>query len=91
MYAECGRFAMKDKFYVGQLVNVVPADSVERHFGIGVQFWREAHAQNPHEIVCCNDGSILSYHIKDSCFEWPEYGLEPYDKHELLVTVEDLL
>ena len=82
---------MKDKFYVGQLVNVVPADSVERHFGIGVQFWRDAHAQNPHEIVWCDAGSSPSYLLKDSCFYWPEYGLEPYKENELVVTIEDLL
>lgn len=82
---------MKCQFYVGQLVNVVPADSVEQHFGICVQFWREAHAQNPHEIVHCSAGRIPSYYFEDSCFAWPEYGLEPYEKHELLVIVEDLL
>lgn len=82
---------MKCQFYVGQLVNVVPADSVEQHFGIGVRFWSEAHAQNPHEIVRCSAGSHPSYCLKDSYFDWPEYGLEPYEKHELLVIVEDLL
>ena len=79
------------KFHAGDLVDIVPYDAVERHYGISKRCWENQRSRNPQTIktVISYDDFLLE---NDCCkFTWPSWALVLHESPVSFPKVEDLL
>lgn len=80
------------KFRVGDIVDVLPYDDVESHWGIHKAGWDAAVRSNPHSVISVCPPGTPTYNFTglSGDFYWPEFALAcvlPVD----LSVMDDLL
>lgn len=83
---------MKYEIHVGDLVDIVPYDTVADDYGIARENWEYQQAMNPQTVadVWC-DGEHIELENERYGFTWPNWAFVPHESSVSLPSVEDLL
>lgn len=86
---------IKERFYDGDVVDLIPYESVVEDYGIGPYAWTSFVQKNPHVIrrAHLSDNGAFSYYVfEDDALRlcWPPAGVVLH-KRQVIVEVGDLL
>ncbi len=87
---------MKQVFQVGDLVDIVPYDTVDDDYGIERWCWEYQRELNPQKIISSFYISVPdedSYEIENDRyhFTWPSWAFVPHESTVSLCPVDDLI
>lgn len=83
---------MKQVFRVGDLVDIVPYDTVADNYCINRRNWEIQQAMNPQTVANVRlDGDHIEIENDAWSFTWPYWAFVPHESAVSLPEVEDLL